>query len=187
MNGILDAAVEVHRALQQARVQFCIIGGIAVQRWGQPRTTLDVDVTVMAEFGQEAPIIQTIVSLFDPRIANAAQFAEQSRVLLLKTASGVGIDVSLGALPFEARMIERSSVWSIDLDRSLRTCSAEDLIIQKVFAGRDEDWLDVRRIIERQQATRLDVALIRVELQPLLQLKDDQDSAACLDKLLQEA
>lgn len=187
MNGILDAAVEVHGALQQAQLPFCIIGGIAVQRWGRPRTTLDVDVTVMAEFGREAPIIRRVVSLFEARIADAAQFAEQSRVLLLKTTSGVGIDVSLGALPFEARMIERSSLWTIDLDRSLRTCSADDLIIQKVFAGRDEDWLDVRRIIERQQGRSLDVALIRAELQPLLQLKGDQDSGARLDKLLQEA
>ena len=164
MNGILDAAVEVDCGLQQVGVRYCLIGGIAAQRWGEPRTTLDVDVTVMTQFGREASVIQKILPLFQPRIPDAVEFAEQSRVLLLQTEQGVGIDISLGALPFESRMIDRSSVWPLDEHRSLRTCSAEDLIIQKAFAGRDQDWLDVQRTIQRQSTHALDTELILAEL-----------------------
>ena len=61
MNGILDAAVDVDRRLQQVGLRYCLIGGIALQRWGRPRMTLDVDVTVMTQFGQERAVIQQIV------------------------------------------------------------------------------------------------------------------------------
>jgi hypothetical protein len=112
MNGVLDAAVEVDSLLSNAELQYCLIGGIALQRWGQPRTTLDVDVTVMAEFGEEEVAIEQLVEMFKPRITDAADFARKSRVVLLQTLSGVGIDVSLGALPFESRMIARASTWT---------------------------------------------------------------------------
>jgi hypothetical protein len=183
MNGILDAAVEVDRRLQQVGLRYCLIGGIALQRWGRPRMTLDVDVTVMTQFGQERAVIQQIVPLFQPRIPDAAEFAEQSRVLLLKTDQDVGVDISLGALPFESRMIDRSSIWTLDEQRALRTCSSADLIIQKVFAGRPQDWLDVEQIIERQAAA-LPLELILDELQPLLQLKDDPQSFQRVQQLL---
>jgi acyl-CoA reductase-like NAD-dependent aldehyde dehydrogenase len=146
MNGILDAAVQVDRFLQGAAVRYCLIGGIALQRWGMPRTTLDVDCTVMTEFGREEAMVAMLLSWLRPRVPDAATFATRSRVLLAVTDQGVGVDVSLGALPFESRMIERSSTWELDASRSLRTCSAEDLIVQKAFAGRDQDWVDIDTI-----------------------------------------
>src|SRR5690349_15334238 len=35
----------------------CFIGGVAVQRWGEPRLTRDVDLTLLTGFGGEAPFI----------------------------------------------------------------------------------------------------------------------------------
>lgn len=182
MNGVLDAAVEVDQLLQQTGLPYCLIGGIALQRWGQPRTTLDVDVTVMTQFGREESAIQQLVSVFRARIADAVEFARQSRVVLVQTTNGVGVDIALGALPFESRMMQRSSIWQVDDTRSLRTCSAEDLIVQKVFAGRDQDWVDVRRVIETRRGA-LDRALIRQELQPLLELNEDHAAAGRLEDL----
>lgn len=184
MNGILDAAVEVDGRLQEAGVRYCLIGGIALQRWGEPRTTLDVDVTVMSEFGDEVSIVDQLLPLFQPRISDAGSFALQSRVLLLKTDQGVGVDISLGALPFESRMVDRSSVWELDQQRCLRTCSASDLIVQKAFAGRDQDWLDVQRIIDRQPAEALDAGLILRELAPLSELKGDPGAYERVRQLL---
>lgn len=33
--------------------QFCFIGGVALQRWSEPRETVDVDLSLFAAFGQE--------------------------------------------------------------------------------------------------------------------------------------
>jgi putative hemolysin len=51
-------------------------------------------------------------------------------------------------LPF--RVIDRSTAWKLDGTASLHTCSAEDLLVMKSFAGRDKDWADVTSVLERR-------------------------------------
>jgi len=40
---LLAAAAEACRALDALGYRSCLIGGLAVQRWGQPRVTQDVE------------------------------------------------------------------------------------------------------------------------------------------------
>jgi hypothetical protein len=40
---VLAAAEEIQGFLQKHNWRFCIIGGVAIQRWGEPRMTRDVD------------------------------------------------------------------------------------------------------------------------------------------------
>jgi hypothetical protein len=183
VNGVLDAAFEVDESIRQTGLPYCLIGGIALQRWGQPRTTLDVDVTVMADFGHEDAAIRQLLEIFEPRVSDAAEFAQRSRVILAQTSNRVGVDIALGALPFESRMVSRSTPWRLDSARSLRTCSAEDLIVQKAFAGRDQDWVDIRRVVEAQR-TDLDRERIVQELTPLLELADNPETLPRLQQLL---
>ena len=67
-------------------------------------------------------------------------------------------------------MIARASPFTFPTDLSLITCSAEDLVIMKAFAGRAQDWFDLENVIIRQGA-RLDWPYIIYELKPLLELK----------------
>ena len=48
MNPILETALEVQLFCRSRRWRFCFIGAIAVQRWGEPRLTQDVDLTVLS-------------------------------------------------------------------------------------------------------------------------------------------
>ena len=83
--------------------RFCFIGGIALQRWGEPRLTGDVDLTILTGFGREADYIEALCGAFAGRIPDAAELAHRSRVLLLRSERGIPIDISLGALPFDAQ------------------------------------------------------------------------------------
>jgi hypothetical protein len=47
LSGVLDAAREVQVLCEQRGWRFCFIGGVAVQRWGEPRLTQDVDLTLV--------------------------------------------------------------------------------------------------------------------------------------------
>jgi hypothetical protein len=76
-----------------------------------------------------------------------------------------------------------TSSWSWAPGQSLITCSAEDLVVHKVFAGRDLDWGDVERVLIRQHG-KLDLALIRTELKPLLELKGEREALEKLDRRL---
>jgi hypothetical protein len=46
MNPQLDAAWELGQFLTRHGVSYAIIGGIAVQKWGEPRFTRDLDLSV---------------------------------------------------------------------------------------------------------------------------------------------
>ena len=70
--------------------------------------------------------------------------------MLLEAGNGTPLDVALGAMPFEANSIRRSSPSSIGEGRTLRTCSAEDLLVHKVVANREKDWINIEGILARQ-------------------------------------
>ena len=72
-------------------------------------------------------------------------------MLLLDSPEGVPIDIALGALSFKALAVERSSIFTFAPGCDLRTCSAEDLIVQKLFSFRTRDVLDVETVVVRQE------------------------------------
>ncbi len=80
--------------------------------------------------------------------------------------------------------MERASDFEYSPDWALRTCSAEDLIVLKAFAGRPQDWLDVEGIITRRRGD-LDARLILKEAVPLLDLKSASTDARRLLSLLE--
>src|SRR5262245_51475297 len=106
---LFDAALEVQEFCDTQRWRSCFIGGIAVQRWSQARVTRDIDLTLITGFGDEAFFAKALLAHYRPRNADPVQFAVQSRVLLLYSYGGIGIDVSLGALPFEELMVQRAT------------------------------------------------------------------------------
>jgi hypothetical protein len=61
-----------------------------------------------------------------------------------------------------------------------------EVVVHKVFAGRDKDWLDVTGIVTRQ-AARLDRELVWSELLPLLELKEDLEGEPRLRALFATA
>lgn len=174
LNNILQAAVSLGQQLEIFGIPYCVIGGVAVQRWGEPRQTVDVDATLLTGLGRVESAIERLLSQFNSRIDNPHEFAMQNRILLLQSQQGTNIDLSFGALPFEERLIERSSEWTVPRHGIIRTCSAEDLVVLKAFANRPQDWIDVEKVIIRQ-GQRLNRQLIIEELTPLAELKEDPE------------
>jgi hypothetical protein len=138
---------------------------------------------LLTGFGGEARFVDALLGRFPGRLPDTREFALRHRVLLLLGADGVPLDVSLGAMPFEERTIERASCFDLGGGAVLVTCSAEDLVVHKAFAGREKDWVDIEGVILRQ-GSRLDGALVLQELQPLLELKGAPEAADRLRSLL---
>ena len=180
MKPLFVAAREVQDHLGRAGEEFCFIGGLALQRWGEPRFTRDVDLTLLCPLGSEAGSIDRILAGFGPRIAGAREFALRNRVILVQSSSGIPIDVALGALPFEQRCVERASSIDFGDGAILTTCAAEDLVVLKAFAGRARDWADIESILVRQRRT-LRWELVLDELRPLLELREASEG---IDQLL---
>jgi hypothetical protein len=80
----------------------------------------------------------------ESRVTAPTGFARKSRALLLRhEASGTDIDLSLGILPFEVEMVERSMVVDIG---QFNYAYPEDLIIMKAVAHRPKDLADIQAI-----------------------------------------
>ncbi len=182
MNALFEAALEAQQFIQDRDWQFCVIGGLAVVRWGRPRTTADVDISLLAGFGSEASYVDALLGCFTERVSNAREFALESRVVLALASNGVPLDIALAGVPYEEEVISRASIFQFATDVSLMTASAEDMVILKSFAGRAQDWIDVDGIIERQRGT-LDWQLIMRTLPPLCQTKDSPHHVDRLEEL----
>jgi hypothetical protein len=183
VEDLLLAAVRVQSLLLEQRWRFCFIGGIAIQRWGNPRFTRDIDLTLLTGFGEEESFVDHLLRTLLPRRQDARAFALIHRVLLARTAEGIDVDVALGALPFEERTIARATAWEIRSGVALITCSAEDLLTHKVFAGRGVDWGDAEQVLIRQHG-KLNLTQVRSELEPLLELKGQSEAMTKLDALI---
>jgi len=137
----------VQHLLTHFNEQGVIIGGIAASLLGTPRYTVDLDAVFLLGLDDIPHLLAEATKLgIEPRISDPIPFARKSRVLLLRhTASGTDIDLSLGILPFEHEMVERSSL--VDLGTiQLRLPTPEDLIIMKAIAHRPKDLADIQAI-----------------------------------------
>ncbi len=181
MNELFEIAEQFQDFCDRQGWRSCIIGGIAVNRWGRPRVTSDVDLNVLTGFGGEDRVIDTLLEHYEARIPDAKAFALSRRVLLLLSSKGTGIDVSLGALPFEENVVERASLFPFN-GVELRTCSAEDLIVMKLFASRPGDIRDAEGVVIRNRAS-LDWQYIKGQLTPLAELKEAPEILQTLARL----
>lgn len=183
---LLTAAVEVLAAADRAGHRACLIGGMVVPRWGEPRATADVDLSILAPYGDEDRVLDALLARLTPRTPDAREFALTARVLLLKASNGVKLDVALAAFPFEIEALDAASDWEPAPGIIVRTCSAEDLIVYKLVAARTRDLGDIEGIV-RRQAGRLDVERIRRWGREFADLKEDPDLLRPFDDALRRA
>lgn len=183
---LVEAALEVVAVLTAEGIRCCVIGGIAVQRWGEPRATQDVDLTLMAPPAEESLPLDVLLRRFHAGRADAREFALVSRVLLIRASNGVAIDVALSSSPFEQEVLDRSSIWELAPGVALPTCSAEDLLVYKLVAARTRDLADIEGIV-RRQGLRLDLARVRRYGRLFAELKGDPDLLRPFETVLARA
>jgi len=139
------------RTLRSHDVPFMLIGGQAVLLHGEPRLTLDVDVTL----GVSPEALGTVLAAcdamgLDPLPRTVEDFVRETFVLPVSDpATNIRIDLIFSTTPFEAAAIDRAIEIEIAGER-VPFATAEDLIIHKVFAGRPRDLEDVEGIVSRK-------------------------------------
>jgi len=127
--------------------QGVIIGGIAASLLGKPRFTADLEAVILLGVEDFPKLVDAASEQgITPRIAEAEVFAQKNQVCLLQhQASGININISLGILPFETEMVERSQNLEVG-SHYFRLPTPEDLIILKAVAHRPHDLTDIQAI-----------------------------------------
>ncbi len=171
---LVTAVAEITSCLAEQNIPYAIIGGLAVQYWGEPRATRDIDITVLVPTASLDAFLQQLISRFSPRVENAIAFARCSRMLLLQTESGIPIDISLGIPGYEEEVMKRAINVEWPTGDTVRIISCEDLIIHKCVAGRPRDLEDVSGILQRQ-GKKVDIEYIRRWLRVFAKLAPELD------------
>jgi predicted nucleotidyltransferase len=151
---------DIQRWLKAAKVRGAIIGGVASGLLGTPRVTRDVDLLIVIDESEWPAFLRHASgSGFDARIPDALEYANTSRVLLMRhRRSKMEVDVALGSLEFERELIRRAKPVTI---RGLRVmvCTPEDLVILKAIPRRPNDLADIRELLHHHP--RMDVQRVR--------------------------
>jgi hypothetical protein len=149
--------------------RWYLFGAQAVQVWGAPRLTADVDVTVQLGVQDFAGFVARMQKKgFELRVRDVDGFVKKTRVFpFVHRASEIPVDVVLAGPGLEEEFLKRAR--PVDLgDVALPVISPEDLIVTKVLAGRPKDLEDIRGVLRARLET-LDLAHIRRLLQLLQQ------------------
>lgn len=159
-SGVPEALAALAAALPGLCDGWYLFGAQAVQVWGLPRLSVDVDVTVRLGSGDALSLVDGLRGAgFDLRVPDAEDFVRRTRVLpFVHRPTRVPVDVVLAGPGPEEEFLSRARLVRI-ADADVPVISPEDLVVTKILAGRPKDLEDVRGILRCQE--RLDEARIR--------------------------
>ncbi len=170
--NVEDILLEIVELCERLRLQYVVMGGLAVRVHGIPRPTFDVDLELTVNQGQ-------LESFFDQASELGYTIAEPFRsgwrdevggmpVVKMRTYlqadRGIDVDVFLNETPFQHSVMERREQFEIESKR-LNFVTAEDLVPLKLLANRPRDLSDVADILFVQG--QLDEAYMRLWADPL--------------------
>jgi hypothetical protein len=167
------ALVGVAEFLERENVPYMVIGGMANIIWGEPRATLDIDVTVWVPQPQLPSFVSRVRESYTVLVEDALSFVGRTRVLPLETNSGVRIDMVFGLLPFEEDAIRRARRVPI-AGTHVRFCTPEDLLLMKIISDRERDVSDARALVLRRWR-ELDVDYLEPRITELSRLLERED------------
>jgi hypothetical protein len=167
--------LELADTLENFGVPYMVIGGLAAAVWGEPRATLDIDVTVWVPDPGIPSLLTMLAARFDVLVAEPAAFAARTRVVPLRTRDGVRVDLILGLLSFEEEAIRRARPVPV-AGRAIRFCTPEDLILHKIISSRERDLADARAVALRRGAS-LDLAYLEPRVAELAALLEQPEIA----------
>lgn len=171
--------------LDDRRVPFAVINGIAVGVRGEPRFTADVDVILGIDLDGADTLVEALdASAFRPLFPDVAEVVRAAFILPVRhRETQIKVDMSIGLTGFERQLIRRATKIKLG-SQPIPVATAEDMILLKLLASRPRDTDDAARIVARQQtaldwnflvetAKALQEAVAQDIVSPLMQMRSE--------------
>jgi hypothetical protein len=153
MSSIVTVLFKLLKILNLQKIPYMLVGGFAVNYYGTPRATGDIDISLLVNS-------DNIINLIKAFKKQKFILHEKDILMLLK--------ISNHFLVYDAKNIYRVDCWLPKTDFELKALSrrkkarllgknvylpaVEDLILFKLLAGREKDLEDLKWIFKRQGA-----------------------------------
>lgn len=160
MTDAVDLAVAMGALLDRLGVLYAVGGSVAASLFGEPRTTVDIDVAArLNQDGLAALLGELGPQFYVPASAAANAVDVGSSFNLVDTDSGLKVDVFvLGSSELDRRQIERR--WRVEIRRDpsafLWVTAPEDIVLRKlewfVLGGESSErqWRDIVGLLRVQ-------------------------------------
>lgn len=140
--------IRIAKALHEDGIPYMITGGQAVIFHGEFRTTRDIDLTIGVDISSLENVKNCLKKTGIKVLVNdVEEFVMRTWVLpCLDSSTGIRVDITFSFSSFERQAIDNAVSYELE-NVIVKYCRAEDLIIHKIFAGREIDLIDVRKIM----------------------------------------
>ncbi len=128
-------------------VRYLIVGGYAYARYTEPRTTKDLDLFLRPDPSNAVAAYEALAE-YGAHLADAtvADFANPSTIFQIGVAPfRVDLICDIDGVSFDQAW-ETSEIGLVDEEIPVRYISSEQLIANKLAAGRPQDLLDVTKL-----------------------------------------
>jgi len=178
-----QVAQELGAALEARGQEYAFGGAIALAYWGEPRGTVDVDLTLFIPPDRPSACIELLQDIgCDVAVGDALESLREHGFCRV-SYRGVRVDAFLPIVPFyEAARARRVSVTLGK--RTIMIWGPEVLTVFKMMFFRRKDLADVEQII-RIYGAKLDHSWIRAQLETMYGKRDPRLSQ--WDELIAEA
>ncbi|TAL67336.1 MAG: hypothetical protein EPN82_15295 [Bacteroidetes bacterium] len=162
---MVELIKKLAQALDKRNLPYMVIGGQAAMLYRSPRFTNDIDISIGINPDRLNELLKVIDEIKLKILTdNPIKFVMEKMILPTIDESGFRVDLILSQTQYEKDAIQRASVVDVQGIR-VRYAIAEDIIIHKIFAGREIDLEDVRMIMISNK--NLDIELIKGTLKQL--------------------
>lgn len=143
MRTLTEALLAAHEILEGAGVVHALCGGLAANLYrDEVRATADIDLAIAISPGR----VLLLVQAFSADGWKAEPYWRRAEMIRFERPGFPRVDCPVASTDFERAAIERAVPATIE-GREIRVLTPEDLIIEKLVAGRARDYEAVAAII----------------------------------------
>jgi hypothetical protein len=141
--SLSDKIISTHRCLAEAEIPHAIGGAVAVGYYGEPRSTLDIDVNVFVA-PNCWPAVRAALDPLDIDLEGEEDLGRVNEVRLDWEPNSLHLFFSSD--PLHQRMQE--AIREVPFaEGSIPIVAPEHLVIRKALLDRTKDWIDIEQIL----------------------------------------
>lgn len=185
MTAFEQTLQDIDRLCGKHRIPYAVIGGIAANIYGYVRSTVDIDITIMAEIDQLEHVLAIFANDYSSVQPDPLAFLRRTFFVPIRhRVTNVRVDVTAALSNIERRMLERSQRRFFNTVE-VSVCTIEDLLIMKLVASRTKDLLDLEELIARHRVN-LDLDYLRASAKEFIHV-ERTDVIERLDEFLRKS
>ncbi|MEW6684598.1 MAG: nucleotidyltransferase [Candidatus Edwardsbacteria bacterium] len=150
-----EISIKTNEILNSKKIDYCIIGRIAVACWGMPISTANMDIVLAIKENKINELLEEFIK---------ARFVFSKEKTYKKLSEGkpaklwyedeFSIDLRIVKFTIDYEALKRAKAFKI-WDKEWKIAPPEELIIYKLGRAKPKDWEDIKAIL-KNKTLRLD-------------------------------